>query len=273
MGSLAQVGVLKGHGFSRAANGTKRTRALAPEGCFSVISSALLRLSKKYSMKISNCIFSSFLIVGFCLSDDFSMHASGQTSQNSPASPSPTVQSVQAGPIMQDNHEWHKCLQCGPSTRNRLIAKLNRYLQFFAELKSWDDLAKRRADTGDTGQAEFWRTILEKRSELNTSEAIQVKQIAFQCLQDSQVLNKMIQNRIVQSDLSGSQEGSSNVPAMTRKELENERVNLVKKAKDQLTSTLSSEAFNKLDSFVRNRGAWPVTTQGPVQQKEEIPRQ
>jgi hypothetical protein len=30
-----KIAVLKGHGFSRAANATKRTRALAPEECFS----------------------------------------------------------------------------------------------------------------------------------------------------------------------------------------------------------------------------------------------
>jgi hypothetical protein len=183
------------------------------------------------------------------------------------------MQSDQVSPVKQDNPELRKCSPCGPPKLNRIIAELNRYLQFFAELKSWDDLAKRRNDTGDTGQAEFWQKILEKRSGLNTSEAIQVKKIAFQCLQDSQILNKKIQNRIVQTDSSGPQEGSANTPAATRKKLEDERMNLVKNAKDQLTSTLSPEAFNKLDSFVRNRGAWPVTARGPVQQKEEIPRQ
>jgi uncharacterized protein YecT (DUF1311 family) len=75
MGSLAQVDVLKGHDFSRAAYAAKKMRALAPEGSLSEMSLVRPSLILKNSMKTSILYFLFTLLTAVFLLNSVPCHS------------------------------------------------------------------------------------------------------------------------------------------------------------------------------------------------------
>jgi hypothetical protein len=245
MGSLVQFDVLKGHDFSRAANGAKRTRALAPEGCFSKIPQARLRFGMRDSMKTSFLHLTFVLLASFGLASTLSAHAYGQNSQNEPA----PVATEQSSPETSASTDAASSAQDAGRTETQFVPNYILYHMFFSHVAEVDKYATKMESKGKN--EDDFRTADQKAAGLTEEEGAIMKQVSLDCIQALKD-----NNATMQSEHSNNSATASNAAAIAKSQSDNSpaivnRIDIINVHIAELRQRLGDASFAKLDQYIR----------------------
>jgi len=179
------------------------------------------------------------------------------------------AQGDQSTAAMPTSQNGHRVIVLGTLPEGYVAPseEVERYMYFFEMLRSWDTLAKRAENSGDSGWAEYYRTKLAKESGLTEEQADQVKKIVYQHLQDEQASGQRVEetNKKSGAYLHRPDPGHGQKLVITPEQaaLRQEHWDLVNKAIAQLVSTLGSRPFSKLDLYTRHMDDRMKTQQAP----------
>jgi len=215
-------------------------------------------------MKTSIWHLTFVLLVGCGLASVLPKPACGQDTQSAPTDGSATVPSghnVVPPNVPHPGQHTGQATNCviGQPPAGHIVEseEVMRYEGFFMVVRGWDDAAKSTDATGgDHGMAEAWRTRLKKQSGLTSSEADEVKKIAYQYLEDDAAWAQRFVEAGYQArtDHPNAMPGSYPTPEIDA--LRREHIDLVNKAIANLVTTLGSRSFSRLDLFTRHMDDW-----------------
>jgi hypothetical protein len=130
------------------------------------------------------------------------------------------------------------------------------YNFFFRHLAALDKVADKREAIGKTEEAAAWRTYEQRSAGISAEAAAILKQVAYECNDAVNAQDERLQSAAVAfkaaRERSPQKEASLQAPAPPEvMQLWDERSQIINARIDQLQSRLGTEAFGKLDRYVR----------------------